>query len=93
MLPAEIKQYVEWYGTAASNAVHRAGFDGVEVHCGNGYLLDQFIQDVSNQRTDEYGGSIENRARFALELVDSVSKAIGIKKTAIRFGAWTTMNG
>ncbi|KAI0688946.1 hypothetical protein C8Q76DRAFT_803394 [Earliella scabrosa] len=59
----EIKQYVEWYASAAANAVKRAGFDGVEIHGSNGDLVDQFLQDVSNTRTDEYGGSIENRAR------------------------------
>ncbi|TFK92882.1 NADH:flavin oxidoreductase/NADH oxidase [Polyporus arcularius HHB13444] len=80
----EIKQYVEWYGTAARNAVHGAGFDGVEIHAANGYLIDQFLQDVSNKRTDEYGGSIENRARFALEVLDSVVAAVGPRKTGIR---------
>ncbi|KAI0650735.1 hypothetical protein C8Q79DRAFT_944937 [Trametes meyenii] len=69
----EIKQYVEWYATAAANAVRKAGFDGVEVHGVSGYLVDQFLQDVSNKRTDEYGGSIENRARFALEVVGARS--------------------
>ncbi|KAI0696399.1 NADH:flavin oxidoreductase/NADH oxidase [Cerioporus squamosus] len=70
----EIKQYVEWYGTAARNAVHGAGFDGVEIHAANGYLIDQFLQDVSNKRTDEYGGSV----------LDSVVAAVGPKKTGIR---------
>ena len=65
---AEIKQYVQWYATAAKNAVEGAGFDGVEVHGATGYLVDQFLQDVSNTRTDAYGGSVENRARFALEV-------------------------
>ncbi|RPD77002.1 NADH:flavin oxidoreductase/NADH oxidase [Lentinus tigrinus ALCF2SS1-7] len=80
----EIKQYVEWYGTAARNAVLGAGFDGVEVHGANGYLVDQFLQDVSNTRTDEYGGSVENRARFALEVIDAIVAAVGAKRTAIR---------
>ncbi|KAK7455857.1 hypothetical protein VKT23_010894 [Stygiomarasmius scandens] len=53
----EIKEYIQLYATAASNAVHKAGFDGVEIHGANGYLIDQFTQDVSNKRTDEYGGS------------------------------------
>ncbi|KAI0779343.1 NADH:flavin oxidoreductase/NADH oxidase [Fomes fomentarius] len=86
----EIKQYVQWYAKAASNAVHRAGFDGIEVHGANGYLVDQFLQSASNQRTDEYGGSIENRARFALEVVDAIVKEIGESKTAIRFSPWNT---
>ena len=86
--PAEIKDYVRWFGEAASNAVHKAGFDGVEVHGANGYLVDQFLQDVSNKRTDAYGGSIENRARFALEVMDSVVAAVGQSKTAIRLSPW-----
>ncbi|KAL1700032.1 hypothetical protein EV121DRAFT_215008 [Schizophyllum commune] len=84
----EIKQYVEWYATAARNAVERAGFDGVEIHGANGYLIDQFLQDVSNTRTDEYGGSIENRSRFGLEVVDAVVKAVGASKTGIRLSPW-----
>ena len=63
------------YTTAATNAV-RAGFDGVELHAANGYLPDQFLQDVSNTRTDEYGGSAKNQCRFALHVVDAVSTAI-----------------
>ncbi|OJT02513.1 hypothetical protein TRAPUB_6930 [Trametes pubescens] len=85
----EINEYVEWYGKAAFNAVYGAGFDGVEIHGANGYLVDQFLQDVSNERTDEYGGSIENRIRFALEVVDAVVKAVGAKKSAIRLSPWS----
>ncbi|KAI0673190.1 NADH:flavin oxidoreductase/NADH oxidase [Trametes maxima] len=90
MTKAEIKQYVEAYAQAARNAVYGAGFDGVEVHCAHGYLLDQFIQDVSNHRTDEYGGSIEDRCRFPLEVIDAVVKAVGEKKTAFRISPWST---
>ena len=86
--PSEIKDYVRWYAEAAANAVKRAGFDGVEVHGANGYLIDQFLQDVSNKRDDAYGGSIENRARFALEVMDSVVAAVGQSKTAIRLSPW-----
>ena len=68
----EIQEYVQMYATAASNAVSIAGFDGVEIHGANGYLVDQFTQDVSNTRTDEYGGSFENRTRLSLEIVDAV---------------------
>lgn len=75
------------------NAVKGAGCDGVELHAANGYLIHQFIDDGSNVRTDEYGGSIENRARFLFELVAAVSKAVGIKKTAVRLSPWTTFNG
>ncbi|KAK9447801.1 uncharacterized protein V1518DRAFT_420461 [Limtongia smithiae] len=73
---------------AAKNAI-AAGFDGVEVHGAHGYLVDQFIQDVSNKRTDAYGGSVENRARFALEIVDKVAAAIGEDKTAIRLSPFS----
>ncbi|KAI9470748.1 MAG: hypothetical protein EXX96DRAFT_531215 [Benjaminiella poitrasii] len=80
----EIKEIIQQYRQAALNAIE-AGFDGVEIHSANGYLPDQFINSNSNRRTDIYGGSIENRARFALEIVDSVSEAIGEERTAIRF--------
>ncbi|KAL0961059.1 hypothetical protein HGRIS_006047 [Hohenbuehelia grisea] len=89
----EIKEYVELFGTAASNAVHKAGFDGVEIHGANGYLVDQFLQDVSNTRTDEYGGSIENRARFGLEVLQIVVNAVGQDRTAIRLSPWNTFQG
>ncbi|KAI0636631.1 FMN-linked oxidoreductase [Trametes polyzona] len=86
---AEIQEYVKWYGQAAANAVHGAGFDGVEIHGANGYIVDQFIQDVSNRRLDEYGGSLESRCRFALEVIDSVVAAVGAKKAAIRLSPWS----
>jgi len=69
----EIPGIVEDFVRAAENA-RRAGFDGVEIHAANGYLFDQFLHDGSNKRTDQYGGSIENRARFLLETVDAVLK-------------------
>ena len=90
---AEIKKFVQQYAIAAKNAIEGAGFDGVEVHGANGYLVDQFLQDVSNTRTDEYGGSIENRARFGLEVIDAIVAAIGAKKTAIRFSPWSMYQG
>ena len=71
----------------------KAGFDGVEIHGANGYLVDQFLQDVSNKRTDEYGGSIPNRARFALEVIDAIVAAVGPKKTAIRLSPWSRYQG
>ncbi|KAH6888270.1 NADH:flavin oxidoreductase/NADH oxidase [Coprinopsis sp. MPI-PUGE-AT-0042] len=83
----EIDEYVGLFTTAAKNAM-AAGFDGVEIHSANGYLLDQFLQDLSNNRTDEYGGSIENRSRFGLRVVDAVAKAIGADKTGIRLSPW-----
>ncbi|KAJ9605276.1 Chanoclavine-I aldehyde reductase fgaOx3 [Cladophialophora chaetospira] len=85
----EIKSFVEDYAQAARNAVE-AGFDGVEIHGANGYLVDQFIQDVSNIRTDEYGGSIENRSRFALEVSKAVVDAIGAEKVGIRLSPFSS---
>ena len=87
---AEIKKFVQQYAVAAKNAIEGAGFDGVEVHGANGYLIDQFLQDVTNKRTDEYGGSIENRARFGLEVMDAIVAAVGPTKTAIRLSPWST---
>jgi N-ethylmaleimide reductase len=69
----EIASVVRDYATAAENA-KKAGFDGVEIHAANGYLIDQFLRDSVNQRTDAYGGSIENRTRFALEVSDAILK-------------------
>ena len=89
----EIKSYAQWYAAAANKAVNRAGFDGVELHFANGYLPDQFLQDVSNQRTDEYGGSIENRARFPLEIIEAVSKAIGEDRVGFRISPWNSWQG
>ncbi|KAJ7192914.1 hypothetical protein GGX14DRAFT_593749 [Mycena pura] len=85
----EIREYVELYAQAAKNAL-RAGFDGVEIHGANGYLIDQFIQDVSNKRTDEYGGSVEKRCRFALEVLEAVTNAVGADRTGIRLSPWST---
>lgn len=88
----EIKEYVGFYAQAAKNAVE-AGFDGVEIHGANGYLLDQFLQDVSNKRTDKYGGSIENRARFPLEVTAAVVDAIGAEKVGIRMSPYSEFQG
>ncbi|KAI0042644.1 putative NADPH2 dehydrogenase chain OYE2 [Auriscalpium vulgare] len=89
----EIKEYQQLYATAASNAVHKAGFDGVEVHGANGYLVDQFLQTNTNNRTDEYGGSLENRVRFGLEVVDAVVAAVGADRTGIRLSPWSVFQG
>ena len=78
----EIAQVVEAYRKGAENA-KRAGFDGVELHGANGYLLDQFLQDGSNQRTDAYGGSIENRARLMLEAVDAAISVFGADRVGL----------
>jgi len=84
---SEIKEFVQLYAQAAENAVE-AGFDGVEIHGANGYLIDQFLRDVSNKRTDEYGGSIENRSRFALEVVNAIVERIGAERVGIRLSPW-----
>ncbi|KAA1472906.1 putative NADPH2 dehydrogenase chain OYE2 [Dentipellis sp. KUC8613] len=86
----EIKEYSQLFATAARNAVEGAGFDGVEIHGANGYLVHQFLVDKSNFRTDEYGGSVENRTRFGLEVVKAVSEAVGQKKSAIRLSPFFT---
>jgi N-ethylmaleimide reductase len=91
MTAADIKATIEEYAQAAKNAV-AAGFDGVELHGANGYLLEQFIRPNSNQRTDGYGGSIENRARFALEVADAAIKAIGKDRVGIRLSPFGVFN-
>jgi N-ethylmaleimide reductase len=91
MTEADIKTTIEEFVQAAKNAV-AAGFDGIELHGANGYLLEQFIRPNSNQRTDRYGGSIENRARFVLEVADAVIKAIGKDKVGIRLSAFGVFN-
>ena len=91
MSEADIKATIEEFMQAAKNAL-AAGFDGVELHGANGYLLEQFIRPNSNLRTDRYGGSIENRARFVLEVADAVIKAIGKDKVGIRLSPFGVFN-
>eukprot|EP01037_Dinobryon_pediforme_P015267 gene15267-15416_t len=79
---SEISEIVAAYAKGAANA-KRAGFDGVEIHAANGYLIDQFLQDKSNVRTDAYGGSIENRARFLLEVTDAVIGVWGAARVGV----------
>lgn len=79
----DIKQAIDEYGNAATNAI-RAGFDGVQLHGANGYLIDQFLRDSTNLRDDDYGGSPENRIRFMREAVARVVEVIGAGRTAIR---------
>lgn len=88
---AELPGIVEDFRKAARGAVD-AGFDGVEIHAANGYLLDQFMKDGANKRTDTYGGSIENRARLTLEVVDAIAAEIGSGKTGIRLSPTTPAN-
>ena len=89
---SDIQDYQQLYSTAARKAIE-AGFDGVELHGANGYLVDQFLQDVSNQRTDDYGGSVENRIKFARNAVSAVVNAIGAKRTGLRVSPWGTFQG
>jgi N-ethylmaleimide reductase len=89
---AEVKQTVKDFAYAAKRAVE-AGADGVEIHGANGYLIEQFIAPNANTRTDEYGGSIENRARFAIEVAKAVAAEIGADRTGIRLSPLNTAGG
>jgi N-ethylmaleimide reductase len=91
MTEADIKATIEEYAQAAKNAV-AAGFDGIELHGANGYLLEQFIRPNSNQRTDRYGGAIENRARFVLEVAAAAIGAIGKDRVGIRLSPFGVFN-
>lgn len=88
----EISEIVEQFRKGAENAL-AAGFDGVELHGAFGYLIDQFLQDGSNQRTDEYGGSIENRSRFLLEVVAAVASVWGADRVGIKLSPSNTFYG
>jgi N-ethylmaleimide reductase len=90
--PSEIPGIVEDYRKAALHA-QAAGFDGVELHAANGYLIDQFLQDGSNKRADEYGGSIENRSRFLFEVVNVLVAVWGGDRVAVRIGPSGSWNG
>jgi N-ethylmaleimide reductase len=91
MTESDIKATKDEYVQAAKNAI-AAGFDGIELHGANGYLLEQFIRPSSNQRTDQYGGSIANRARFVLEVVEATTAAIGKDKVGIRLSPFGVFN-
>ena len=91
MSEAQLSEAKREYVQAAKNAMY-AGFDGIELHGANGYLLEQFLSSNANQRTDNYGGSIENRARFVLEVVKEIADAIGKEKTAIRLSPFGSYN-
>ncbi|GAA5992362.1 hypothetical protein JCM10908_000446 [Rhodotorula pacifica] len=86
----EIQDYVSYYARAAELFVNEAGGDGVEIHNANGYLLDQFLQTNSNQRTDAYGGSVENRARFPLEVARAVVDAVGADRVGVRISPFSS---
>jgi len=88
---SEIAGIVEEFRQAAENA-RTAGFDGVEIHGANGYLLDQFLEDGTNQRTDDYGGSVENRARLLFEVIDAVAGVVGSDRVGVRLSPGGTFN-
>jgi N-ethylmaleimide reductase len=88
----EIAGVIEAFRMAARNAM-AAGFDGVEIHGANGYLLEQFLQSRSNLRTDRYGGSIENRARLLLEVVDAATRVFGAERVGVRLSPYGVANG
>ncbi|MCJ1354251.1 MAG: Chanoclavine-I aldehyde reductase fgaOx3 [Icmadophila ericetorum] len=92
MSEEEIHEFIADYAQGAKNAIE-AGFDGVEIHGANGYLIDQFTQDTCNKRTDKWGGSIENRARFGLEVAKAVVDAVGAERTGIRLSPFSTFQG
>jgi N-ethylmaleimide reductase len=85
-----IKNVIEGFVTAAKNAIE-AGFDGVEIHGANGYLLEQFLNPHVNNREDEYGGNMENRSRFTVEVLQAVADAIGKEKVGIRFSPFSKL--
>ncbi|PSN65691.1 FMN-linked oxidoreductase [Corynespora cassiicola Philippines] len=95
--PREMKEEEIWacikdFVQAAKNAI-LAGFDGVEIHGANGYLVDQFTQDTCNQRSDNWGGSIENRSRFAIEIAKAISDEIGPERVGFRLSPWSAFQG
>ena len=92
MQAADIAQAKQEFVTAAQNAI-AAGFDGVEIHGANGYLGEQFLNPLTNQLTEGYGGSTENRARFLLEVAQEISAAIGTSRTGIRLSPYGVFNG
>ena len=87
----EIPGIIEQYRVAAQNALE-AGFDGVEIHAANGYLLDQFLRDGTNHRTDAYGGSVENRARLLLEVTQAVTDVWDADRVGVRISPVHTFN-
>ncbi|MEI8608790.1 alkene reductase [Enterovibrio sp. Hal110] len=88
----DIKHVIAEYRQAALNA-REAGFDGIELHAANGYLVNQFIDSEANNRIDEYGGSIENRLRFLKEVVEAMADAIGAERVGVRLAPFTSLNG
>lgn len=91
MTEADIQAAIASYAAAAARAVE-AGFDGVEIHSANGYLADQFLNTATNRRTDRWGGSVENRTRFTLEVARAVTARIGANRTGIRLSPYGVFN-
>jgi N-ethylmaleimide reductase len=87
----EIKAIVQQYARAARNGIE-AGFDGVEIHAGNGYLIDQFLHESSNRRTDSYGGSAPNRSRLLWDVCEAVCLAVGNDRTGVRLSPFGAFN-
>lgn len=92
MTEADIKQAISEYVQAAKNAIE-AGFDGIELHAANGYLIDQFLNTATNQRTDRWGGSVENRIRFAVQIATETAAAIGAEHIGMRISPYGVFNG
>ncbi|MDX8399958.1 MAG: alkene reductase [Gallionellaceae bacterium] len=92
MTEDDIQQAITEFATAAKNAI-TAGFDGVELHGANGYLIEQFLNTASNQRTDRWGGSVENRIRFAVEIAKATVAAIGAEHIGMRISPYGVFNG
>lgn len=88
---SEIAELVRLYASTADNAI-RAGFDGVEIHAANGYLIDQFLRDGSNRREDRYGGSVENRCRLLQEVTAAVCEAVGAERVGVRLSPENSFN-
>lgn len=92
MSEADIAQTIAEYAASAKRAI-AAGFDGVELHAANGYMIDQFLNTASNQRTDQWGGSVENRIRFAVEVAKAAVAAIGAERIGMRISPYGVFNG